>query len=93
MSFKVDGEPAFDLPLSEVLQCHAASKKSHEAVIKFHQVGLIRANANLKDDTASQANTESLVEMRFYFPPQGDEKDGSEDEDEKKKKKDVTNVT
>eukprot|EP01127_Copromyxa_protea_P022844 TRINITY_DN839_c0_g3_i1.p1 TRINITY_DN839_c0_g3~~TRINITY_DN839_c0_g3_i1.p1 ORF type:complete len:584 (-),score=149.66 TRINITY_DN839_c0_g3_i1:68-1708(-) len=61
VSFKVDGEVAFDLPLSEVLQCHPASKKSHEAVMKFHQ-----------DDTASQSDTQSLVEMRFYFPPQGE---------------------
>jgi hypothetical protein len=38
VSFKVDGEVSFDLPLSEVLQCHPASKKSHEAVMKFHQV-------------------------------------------------------
>eukprot|EP01127_Copromyxa_protea_P022843 TRINITY_DN839_c0_g2_i1.p1 TRINITY_DN839_c0_g2~~TRINITY_DN839_c0_g2_i1.p1 ORF type:complete len:583 (-),score=149.51 TRINITY_DN839_c0_g2_i1:38-1681(-) len=61
VSFKVDGEVAFDLPLSEVLQCHAASKNSHEAVMKFHQ-----------DDTAAQADTQSLVEMRFFFPSGGE---------------------
>eukprot|EP01126_Amoeba_proteus_P058832 TRINITY_DN7641_c0_g1_i1.p1 TRINITY_DN7641_c0_g1~~TRINITY_DN7641_c0_g1_i1.p1 ORF type:complete len:573 (-),score=136.58 TRINITY_DN7641_c0_g1_i1:221-1939(-) len=54
--FKVDSKVAFELPLSEVLQCSVPSKKSNEVLLKFHQ-----------DDTSADV-AESLVEMRWHFP-------------------------
>jgi len=52
--FKVGGDNAFEIPLSEVLQASVAAKKGNEVSIKLHQ-----------DDTT--ATHESLVEMRYHF--------------------------
>lgn len=47
----------------------------------------------LKDDTASTATPESLVEMRFYFPPAAEEKDKKDEKGEKGEKGDKKDIT
>lgn len=58
MMFTVGDSPAFEIPLVDVAQC---VQQKNEVTLEFHQ-----------DDTASSVDSESLVELRFYFPPDGD---------------------
>jgi len=59
LSFTVDNERSFEIPLSDVLQATVPpNKKANEVSLKFHQ-----------DDTTSET-TETLVEMKFFFGPE-----------------------
>lgn len=58
MVFQVGDGPAFEIPLTDVAQC--VQQKS-EVSLEFHQ-----------DDTSASVDSDSLVELRLYFPPDGD---------------------
>eukprot|EP01125_Pyxidicula_operculata_P006203 TRINITY_DN215_c0_g1_i1.p1 TRINITY_DN215_c0_g1~~TRINITY_DN215_c0_g1_i1.p1 ORF type:complete len:595 (-),score=137.91 TRINITY_DN215_c0_g1_i1:23-1807(-) len=55
LTFQIDGQTAFEIPLTEVAQAAFATNKSNEVTLEFHQ-----------DDTTNES--ESLVEMRLAFP-------------------------
>jgi hypothetical protein len=57
MVFQVDGAPAFEVPFTDVAQCVLVKS---EVTLEFHQ-----------DDTSASVESESLVELRLYFPPDG----------------------
>lgn len=58
MMFQVGDGPAFEVPFTDVAQCVL---QKNEVTLEFHQ-----------DDTSASVDSESLVELRLYFPPDGD---------------------
>jgi len=74
LTFDVEGERAFELPLTEVANCALqtgvrANKSKSEVSLELQQ-------------TAGQSDADALVELRLYVPPTKGERDEDDDGDD-----------
>jgi structure-specific recognition protein 1 len=73
LAFKVDGKPAFEIPVSDVAQANLASKT--DVTFEFHS-----------DDTHNELKHDMLAEMRLYIPNTNTEEGASTSAEELHKK-------